>query len=183
MFRQPFGRFSRGIQVGSVPPILKRANQLMTSGNYLEAAEIFEKLANSALARNGPRTPWFFLRAGQARLMAGHIPEGMAHIRQGLGIFAQRGQFQRLYHAGMRFEAELKARGMITQMKEIEDYLKNTLPTGFKRGSGPGFERTMTVLPTTCPGCGAPLRSDEVEWADELTAECPYCGSAVRAQG
>jgi len=183
MFRRPFGRPFRRIQVGSIPPALQRANQAMASGNYLEAAVIFEQFSAGALTRNGPRAPWFFLQAGQARLLAGQVPEGMAHIQQALGFFAARGQFQRLYHAGMRFVAELKARGLPAEAKQIEDYLNTTLPSGFVPAPGNGAEKPRPVLPTTCPGCGGPLRSDEVEWADAVTAECPYCGSAVRAKG
>jgi hypothetical protein len=40
----------------------------------------------------------------------------------------------------------------------------------------------QAVLPTTCPSCNAPLRSDEVEWVDAHSAECAYCGSVVRAK-
>ena len=179
MFRQPFRR----VQVGSIPPALRRANQLLASGHYEDAAGIFEQFARGAVSRNGPRAPWFLLQAGQARLLGGQIPAGMAHIMQALGLFAERGQFQRLYHAGMRFAAELKVRGMQAEMKQIEDYLKTTLPAGFVPSVGSGAAKPRPVLPTNCPGCGGPIRSDEVEWADESTAECPYCGSAVRAQG
>jgi hypothetical protein len=38
------------------------------------------------------------------------------------------------------------------------------------------------VLPTSCPSCNAPLRSDEVEWIDARSAECATCGSVVRAE-
>ena len=183
MFRRPFGRPPGRIQVGSIPPALQRANQLLASGHYAEAAVIFEQFANGALARNGPRAPWFFLQAGQAQLLGNQVPDGMAHIQQGLSILAARGQFQRLSHAGMRFAAELKALNLPAEAKQIEDYLKTTLPAGFVSPPGSGVGKPKPVLPTTCPGCGGPIRSDEVEWADELTAECPYCGSSVRAQG
>ena len=183
MFRRPLGRSIRRIQVGSIPPALQRANQLMASGQYVEAAVIFENFANGALTRNGPRAPWFFLQAGQARLQAGQVPAGMAHLQHGLSLFAMVGRFQRLYHAGMRFLAELKVRGLTAEAKQIEDYFKTTLPAGFVPIPETGVEKHKALLPTNCPGCGGPIRSDEVEWADELTAECPYCGSAVRAQG
>ncbi len=183
MFRRPLGRPFRRIQVGSIPPALQRANQLMASGQYTLAADIFEQFANGALARNGPRAPWFFLQAGQARLLAGLVPAGMAHLQQGLALFAGRGQFQRLYYAGMRFTTELKARGLTAEAEQIENYVKTTLPAGFALAPTRGLEKPRPVLPTACPGCGGPLRSDEVEWVDAVTAECPYCGSAVRAQG
>ncbi len=183
MFRRPLGRPFRRIQVGSIPPALQRANQLMASGQYAQAADIFEQFASGALARNGPRAPWFFLQAGQARLLTGQVPAGMAHLQQGLALFAGRGQFQRLYYIGKRFANELKARGLAAEGEQIESYMKTALPSGFTPAPARGLEKPRPVLPTACPGCGGPLRSDEVEWVDELTAECPYCGSAVRAQG
>jgi hypothetical protein len=38
------------------------------------------------------------------------------------------------------------------------------------------------LLPTHCPACGAAVRPDEVEWLDDVTAECAYCGSPVREE-
>jgi len=182
MFRRPLGRPLRRAMLGNVPPALRRANQLMAAGQFEPAAEIFEQFANAAEARNGPRAPWFFLQAAQARLKADQWGAGMAHLRRGLSILAGRGQFQRLANAGMRFVTELKAMGHLTEAEAIEAYLKSALPAGFTARTEPVMQATKRVLPTHCPGCGAPIRSDEVEWADELTAECPYCGSAVRTE-
>ncbi len=180
MFRRRVGRPLRRTN-GSVPPALQRANALMASGQYVQAAVIFEQFAGAALGRNGPRAPWFFLRATQARLMANEVPAGMANLRQGLALFASRGQFQRLYRSGNRFAAILRAKDHVNETDEIEAYLKSALPAGFAPAGGGVAEKAKPVLPTTCPGCGGPVLSDEVEWVDEVTAECPYCGSAVRA--
>ncbi len=65
MFRRPLGRPFRRIQVGSIPPALQRANQLMASGQYAQAADIFEQFASGALARNGRRAPGSFSRPGR----------------------------------------------------------------------------------------------------------------------
>jgi endogenous inhibitor of DNA gyrase (YacG/DUF329 family) len=35
-------------------------------------------------------------------------------------------------------------------------------------------------LPSNCPHCGAPLRSEEVHWVDARTVECAFCGTPVR---
>jgi len=182
MFRRPLGRPVRRVMPVNIPPALQRANQLMAAGQYVAAAEIFEQFARGALARNGPRAPWFFLQAGHCRIQAGQIPAGMAHLQQGLSLFAARGQFQKLYHAGMRFVTELKARNLSVEAKQIEDYLKVSLPAGFVAGAGTEAQKPKAILPTNCHGCGGPIRSDEVEWVDDVTAECPYCGSAVRAE-
>jgi len=181
MFRRPFGRPMRRPLAGNIPPALQRANQLMATGQPAEAAEIFEQFAHGALMRNGPRAPWFFLQAGHARLLAGQVPAGMTHLQQGLALLVARGQFQQLYRAGTRFVTELNTRGLAAEAKQIEDYLKQALPGGFVPAPGAGAEKPR-LLPTNCPGCGGPIRSDEVEWADEFTAECPFCGSAIRVE-
>jgi hypothetical protein len=179
MFKRPFRR----IEVGTIPPALRQANHLMASGQYIQAAELFERFATGALNRNGPRAPWFCLQAGQARLLAGQVPQAMAHIQQGLSLFAESGQIRRLYHAGMRFAAELRERGLETEALLIEAFLKQTLPAGQLAGLQKRAGKVQPLLPVSCPSCGGPVRSDEVEWPDEHTAECPYCGSAIRAQG
>jgi ribosomal protein L32 len=36
-------------------------------------------------------------------------------------------------------------------------------------------------LPTKCPSCGAVIRPHEVKWLDNVTAECRYCGTPIKA--
>jgi hypothetical protein len=38
------------------------------------------------------------------------------------------------------------------------------------------------VLPTNCPSCGGPVLLKEVEWLDDITAECAYCGNGIRTE-
>ena len=37
----------------------------------------------------------------------------------------------------------------------------------------------LELLPTNCPRCGAPIRSNEIKWTSALSATCAYCGSNV----
>jgi len=37
------------------------------------------------------------------------------------------------------------------------------------------------TLPAACDSCGAPLVPDDVDWHDAQTAECPYCGTVLKA--
>jgi predicted RNA-binding Zn-ribbon protein involved in translation (DUF1610 family) len=154
----------------------------MAIGDYPGAAAAFEQLAGGAVARNGPRAPIFLLQAGRARILAGQTANGMAHIQRGLALFAARGQWQKFYGSGQRIVVELNQRGLTAEAKQIEAYLKAALPVGFTPGPAAGFAEKPKVLPTNCTGCGAPIRADEVDWVDEITVECPYCGSAVRAE-
>ena len=177
-FSRPFGR----PPIPDIPPALRRANELMALGDYSGAAQAFEELARAAVARNGPRAPLLLLQAGRMCILAGQIPLGMTHLQQGLGLFAARGQWQQFFNSGQRVVAELSQRGQTEQTRQIQATLKTFLPAGFVPGPGAGPEKNKRVLPTHCPGCGGPLHSDEVEWTDEITAECPYCGCAVRTE-
>jgi len=175
--RRMFRRNIRKTLSQNIPPVLQEANFNFDKGEYGRAAELFERIALSADGRDGPRAPIFHLQAGRARILAGQVKLGMPSLKRGLELFARRGQSQRLHQAGARVVGELTARGLLEEAAEIESFLKGASP------SMPAAEsRTAkrTILPTRCPSCGAAMRPDEVEWLDDVTAECAYCGSPVR---
>lgn len=177
--RRMFRRDKRKAFAPNIPPILQEANLAFDKGEYGRAAQFFERIAEGADARGGPRAPLFLLQAGRARILAGQAALGMPSLKRALEILAGRKQFQRLQNAGMRVVAELNERGLKTEAVDIEILLKMKLP------ATPTFETKETptrkpVIPTHCPNCGAALRPDEVEWLDDLTAECGYCGSPIR---
>ena len=164
-----------------IPPILQEANLAFDKGEYGRAAELFEQIAQGADARGRPRAPLFHLQAGRARILAGQIRLGMPSLRRGLELLAERSQFQRLHQAGQRVIAELKERGLIKEAAEIEVFLSSALTSVPVMEQQPATPR-RTILPTHCAQCGAALRPDEVEWLDDVTAECAYCGSPVREE-
>lgn len=175
--RRLFRRHIRKTLAQNVPPVLQEANFVFDKGEYGRAGELFERIAEKAAARGGPRAPIFCLQAGRARILAGQTSLGMPSLRRGLELLAQRGQLARLQQAGERVITELNERGLQKESYEIEAWLKTALP------STPSMDepRQRPALPTHCPACGAGVRPDEVEWLDEVTAECAYCGSPVRA--
>lgn len=177
--RRAFRRQARKAFARQVPPILQEANLAFDKGEFGRAAELFERIAEGADARGGPRAPLFHLQAGRARVLAGQTALGIPSLKRGLALFAERRNYQRLLNAKTRIVDELNSRGLTNEAKDIEAWLKAIAP------SAPELD-TLTpktkkpVLPTHCPQCGAALRPDEVEWLDEVTAECGYCGSPVR---
>ncbi len=179
--RRAFRRQIRRTLAPDVPPILQRANNLLDKGEYLRAAEAFEQLADMAEKRNGPRAPMFYLQAGRAWLLAGKAPAAVDHFKRALALFAERGQNGRVSQAGVRITTELEARGFKKEAGELKTYLHELLPGPIKFTQSPPSTRQIT-LPTHCPYCGAAMRPDEVEWLDEKTAECAYCGSPVRGK-
>lgn len=182
MFRRGFrrGAMRRAMQP-NVPPLLQRAHELMAAGNYAAAAEAFEQLARGGEARQHPRTGQMYLQAGRARILAGQKNVGFAHLKRGLGLMAAHPvQLQR---AGERVVNELKDHGMAAEAQEIADWLKTRLPVGTEARGGAPVASKKPILPATCPACGGVVRADDVDWLDEITAECDWCGSPIRAGG
>lgn len=181
-----FGRFRRGAMRGgarpNVPPLLRKAHELMTAGNFSAAAEAFETLAQKAEARAHPRTPQLYLQAGRARIMARQKPAGFILIKKGLSLAKnQPAQLSRLGNAVLR---ELNEHGMQSEAQELTAWLKTVTPEASAAArTGTFAAGRKPILPTRCPGCGGVVRTDEVEWTDEMTAECSWCGTPLRAEG
>ncbi len=179
--RRTFRRHIRKTLAHEVPPILQEANFVFSKGEYGRAAELFERIAEGADARGGPRAPLFLLQAGRSRLFAGQTKLAMPSLKRGLELLAERQQYQRLQDAGQRVIAELTTRGLSSEVTDIEILLKTHLPAKFTIEPQAASTK-KPILPTHCPSCGAAVKPDEVEWLDEITAECGYCGSPVREE-
>jgi hypothetical protein len=181
LMRRIFRRHIRKTLSQNVPPVLQEANFAFDKGEYGRAGELFEQIAQTADARGAPRAPLFHLQAGRARILAGQTRLGMPSLKRGLELLAQRGPLHKLHHAARRAITELNARGLTNESAEIEDWLTSMSP------SPPAAENQPTsvkrpVLPVHCPSCGAALRLDEVEWLDDGSAECAYCGNPVPSE-
>ena len=174
--RRMFRRDRRKGFANNVPPILQEANMAFEKGEYGRAAEQYEKFARAVDARGGPRAAILHLQAGRARTYAGQAPLGISSLRRGLELLAEREQFHRVHQAGTRIVTELKERGLEVEAENIEILLGTLLPKTFSVEPSPKHP----ALPTHCPSCGAPLRPDTVDWLDDVTAECGYCGSPIR---
>ena len=178
MYRCRVGRLFRGIGKPDVPPMLQRANQLMAAGDYEAAASAFRELAQRAEERFPQRAPFLFMEAGRAAIFSGQTKDGVAHLRRGLTIFASQGRIHRMRIFGRRAIDELNAHYLTAEADEIANLLRGNLPKETP-ADRPTVPRRPT-LPTHCPSCGAAVRPNEIEWLDEFTAECDYCGSPIR---
>lgn len=177
--RRLFRRTIRKTLSQNVPPVLQEANFVFDKGEYGRAAELFENIAQTADARGGPRAPTYHLQAGRARILAGQTRLGIPSLKRGLQLLSQRGLGLKFQRASRRVFEELKSRGLMAEAAELEAWLRDMSPSMPEVETEPTSAR-RPGLPTHCPACGAAMRPDEVEWLDELTAECAYCGSPVR---
>jgi hypothetical protein len=164
----------------NVLAMLQQANQLLVEGNYAEATQAFEQLAHGAEERFSERAPFLYLEAGRAAILGGETKTGIAHFRRGLTMLAAQGRYPRMQMLGARIIQELNERGLKGEADEITSLLTGIMP-------GPDVREEVKagkkpVLPTHCPNCGGAMRLDEVEWLDDVTAECAYCGSPVRGE-
>lgn len=185
MFRRA-RRFMRGGAmrrgVPPAPPELQRAHHLMEAGEYAEAALVFGSLARKAEDLYPERAPFLYFQAGQAAMLNGDSKKGVAHFRNGLTLLATQQRYHRLQKAGRRIVDELRERGFNAEADEVEIVLGNNVPAPADAMREADRSQKRGILPTHCPSCGAAVRPDEVDWLDEQTAECDYCGSPVRAE-
>jgi len=175
-----FRRLGRRFQPPALPPKLRRAHRLLADGDFENAMLAFHDLARKAEERSPERAPMLYIEAGRSAVLAGKTKKGVSHFRSGLTLLGTQHRFQRLQALGDRIVTELNERGLTVEADEIASVIKNNMPTN--QISQPAAPMKHPVLPTHCPSCGAALHPHEVEWLDEVTAECDYCGSPVRSE-
>lgn len=181
--RRPIGRRPRR-PGGQGEALLNRAHRLMAAGDYLQAAVIFERLAQGAVRRGIPRAPFLFIQAGQAYLEGGEKPKGFTLVKHGLQLLADAGRWDELYKVGHRTLAALEEKGFSEEKVRLAAWLETVLPEDSARVAAlkPKMAARHPVLPTQCPSCGGLVDPDAVNWRDDVTAECLFCGSMIRAE-
>ena len=167
-----------------VPPALKQAHNLMGKSKFNDAGNIFEQFANSKLASHEKQAPQFYVQAGRARLMSGEVPAGMALLKVGLAALTRSGNLAMVALIAQRIIAELIQNGHPSEAEQIQSMLGGFLPPeSIPATPVPEAEdEEVRLLPTNCPSCGGPMLPKEVEWLDENTAECAYCGNGIRTE-
>lgn len=163
---------------------LQRAHALLAQGNCSQAAAIFAELADQAAARSIPRAPQLNLQAGRAWILAGDQAQGMARLRRGLMLMAEMGQVGRLPTVSSRVFQDLRGRGLSAEADSLKAELRSAAP-GLDFDTLPPSIRVPIArprLPAKCPYCGGTVLPDCVEWLDEMSATCDYCGSVVQAE-
>jgi hypothetical protein len=176
--RRIFRRHIRKTLAQDVPPVLQEANFAFEKGEYGRAGELFERIAQTAADRGVPRAALFYLQAGHARILAGQTSLGMPSVRRAFNLLSQQRRPLRFHRIARRVIAEMTKRGLDKEVAELEGWLKDESPEALSVEE----PSQRPTLPNHCPSCGAAVRPDEIEWLDELTVECAYCGSPIREQ-
>jgi hypothetical protein len=176
MFRNPLrGGANRPVLPPALANQMRLANQLLSEGQPAKAALLFTQLADQTTALGRPRQAGnMHARAAHAWLSAGDQTRALAHARQALTTFINMGMMQR----AVRFKTNFTHHLQEMKLEAVaQAFIKETdLPI---QPGAAGGTVAHGQLPTTCPQCGAPLRSDSVDWIDAQSAECDSCGSVV----
>jgi len=158
---------------------LRQAHRLMETGQYAQAYPILKRLADGAAERGMlVRAAQLYLQAGHARLKMGSGSDAAALARQAIETLVRAGRAERANALLARAIQALKDAGYHDEAVGLRAEVAAL--TGESRVPAPSVRRG--VLPTKCPSCNGPVRPDEVEWIDERTAECAYCGSVVQTE-
>jgi hypothetical protein len=152
---------------------------MLTNGEYDGAASAFNQLAKGAETLFPQRAPILYMEAGRAAILSGDVKAGVASMRLGLTLLAAQGRHHRMRVLGQRAVEELQARGLNAEAAEIASLLGSSLPQELPAEPAPV---KRPILPTHCPACGGVVNPGELEWIDDLTAECDYCGSPLRGK-
>jgi len=161
---------------------LNRANRLLAVGQYAEAAGLFAQLGLLADRTGHPRQS-ANLYAQAAQAAAGQPDRELALLygRTALKAFARLGMLLRVTDFLANFSQLLRQKGMDSEANLLQlEFGGQPIKVGPVPVEDEPSAPASARLPSACPQCGAPARSDEVEWIDEQSAECAYCGGVIQ---
>ena len=169
-------RWQQAIMTNEQLALLNQANQLQTSGQFGQAAPLFARLAQEMANSNHPRrSANLHAQAAHCYADSGDATNALSHARAALNLFIQYQMVERTPRFYTNITNKFHARGMDQAAASLQAEFSG------KIGVIPATPQSVQPkprghLPGACPKCGAPVRSDDVDWIDEVSAECPYCG-------
>ncbi|MFZ1040693.1 MAG: hypothetical protein WCA79_20945 [Anaerolineales bacterium] len=178
MFRRFRPAMQNDVLSASQIEVLAKANQMVANGNSAGAAPFYAELARELDVPHPRRAANLHARAAHAYADAGNEQLALAQARAALTMFIQYRMLNRTPVFFTNITRKFNNKGMKNSASALQNEFGNRVgpmppqpaPGSAKRG----------ILPTNCPKCGAPVHGDEATWIDNLTAECDYCGAAIR---
>jgi len=164
-------------------PRVRQAVRLLARGRYGEAADRFAELADRASDGPNPlRAARLSVQAARAYVEAGDGDRALPHLRRAADQFIAAGRGEQTARTIQRALSVLRARGFMTQADALEREVQTRLDAiGLSLASASVIAQSRGRLPGKCPKCGGPLRSEDVDWIDAVSVECPFCGNTVVA--
>ncbi len=161
---------------GPIPEPLRRAMSLFEEGKYEEAGQAFENLAQGAEERGKLlRAGHLSAQAARCYLKLDDVDTAYDRGKKALDLFKRAERPAAARRLAERMVKALKEKGRQAEAEALERELEQ-MPAPER----PGVRRGE--LPGKCSQCGGPVREAEVTWVGPSSAECPYCGSVIKAE-
>jgi hypothetical protein len=161
---------------------LRQAHHLMETGDYQQASTLFWRLAEIAEKRNLPgRAPFLFIQAGRAFSLSGNSKMAKSGLIHGFELLVASNRWRALNDISNRVLQELNNSNKPELAAAIEAWIKENVPENVNLTPPQSVPSTSTRpgLPAKCPYCGASVSPVDVDWLDETSAACNYCGSVI----
>jgi hypothetical protein len=161
---------------------LRQAHHLMDVGEYQPAGASFWHLAENA-ENSGlqGRSPFLYIQAGRAFTLSGNSKMAENSFVRGFELLARSNRWRALNDVSNQVLLELKHSGNTLLAEVIETWIRSNvtenLTSSPSKPINPNPSRPS--LPAKCPYCGASVSPVDVDWFDETTAACNYCGSVI----
>jgi hypothetical protein len=181
MFRRR-SRFQDNPMAADQLALLIKANQLTASGKPLEAGPLFADVAEAMQRSNHPRRAAnLYARAAHAFADGNNKQATLDYSRKALALLTQ---FKMIRRAPMFF-ANITRKMVDKGMNAASDALRREYGVQMPAqlvATQPANLQHRGILPISCPKCGAAVHSDSVDWVDDSTAECEYCGTLIQVE-
>jgi len=140
-------------------------------------------LANRLTSTQPKRAAAFHAQAALAYIACRSEVNAVNQARAALRLFHQHHMTQAETFYYNKIVSELNDRKLTKAANVIVDEFSAqvALPgANLRPKPEQAFEPSAERLPTLCPQCSAPVRSDEGHWVDASTMLCIYCGASIR---
>ncbi len=156
---------------------IKQAHRLMQAGDHQAAAALFEHTAQQADAHHMPRAAYLFLQAGNAWLLAHQVDAAMPVIKRGLMIFAETGRWGEFHRFSDEAVLQLTRSGFDDNAQNLRGWVEEMQPRMPQQDTQTTQRKN---LPAQCPYCGGGVDPRDVEWLDDVSAGCAFCGGIIK---
>jgi hypothetical protein len=181
MFRRPRrpGIIRSAVNAAEIDAV-QQANQLRAAGRPAESGAAFARLAQEMEAAAHPR------RAANLHAQAAHAyadaraeAPALAHAQAALRLFIRFQMLERTHAFYGNITRKLQSCGFTSALNALQsEFAPQAGRQPVEPDETPAAARGR--LPAACPQCGGPVRSDEVDWIDANSAECPFCGAVIQ---
>jgi hypothetical protein len=180
MFRRMARRqWRQAVMANQQLAVLNQANQLQRSGQFGQAAPLFQRLAQEMANLNHPRRAAnLHAQAAHCYADSGNAVNALSQARTAMNLFIQYQMMERTPRFYSNITRKFQARGMDQAAASLQAEFGGAVDA-LPVAAQPVQPKPRGHLPNACPKCGAPVRSDDVDWIDDASAECPYCGTVL----